>query len=210
MYYEDAEPQGVYDRLLTGKLESLLAFCQTLGWSDLVGHLQRVLPIRSTAVEALETIKAYVVPEARRLLDQTDVDTQASPTAWFWQLVHPRIAALARPRFEAGFYGDAVESCFKEINDAVKRILRDTDGRELDGASLMTTAFSVQKPIIRLAGLATESDKNIQQGYMQIFAGAMTGIRNPNAHANLNPNCSEALHLICLGSLLMLKLDGRL
>jgi hypothetical protein len=33
-YYEDSEPQGFYDTWLTGKINSLLAFCQTLGWSD--------------------------------------------------------------------------------------------------------------------------------------------------------------------------------
>jgi hypothetical protein len=42
---------------------------------------------------------------------------------------------------------------------------------------------------------------------MEIFAGAMTGIRNPKAHGNVNPAAKEALHLICLASLLMHKLD---
>ena len=88
--------------------------------------------------------------------------------------------------------------------------MRDEDGRELDGASLMTTAFSVQNPIIRLTELVTETDRNIQQGYMQIMAGSMTGIRNPKAHGNLNPDSTTALHLICLASLLMRKVDERL
>lgn len=57
--------------------------------------------------------------------------------------------------------------------------------------------------------LTTETDRSIQQGYMQIFAGAMTGIRNPKAHGNLNPDSSKALHLIALASLLMHKIDER-
>jgi len=93
----------------------------------------------------------------------TDIETPRSTTQWFWEFVHPRICALARPRFEAGFYGDAAEVSFKEFNDAVKRIVRDTDGRDIDGAGLMTTAFSPQNPIIRLTDMATETDKNINK-----------------------------------------------
>jgi uncharacterized protein (TIGR02391 family) len=71
----------------------------------------------------------------------------------------------------------------------------------------MTTAFSVQNPIIELDDLATVSGKDIQQGYMQIFAGAMTGIRNPKAHGNLDIDETRAIHLLFLASLLMYKLD---
>jgi uncharacterized protein (TIGR02391 family) len=139
-----------------------------------------------------------------------NIETPQSSNQWFWEFVHPRICALARPRFEAGFFGDAVESSFKELNDAVKRIVRDTDGRDLDGSALMNTAFSPQNPVIRLTPLATETEKGEQQGYMQIMAGSMTGIRNPKAHGNLNPNSSKTLHLICLASLLMHRLDERI
>lgn len=209
-YYEDSEPQGVIDNILSGKIDSLRAFCQLLGWSSLGARMESMTPLQGNAVESLEIIKLFVVPEARRLLDTSDVETLPNPTQWFWQFVHPRVCALARPRFEAGFFGDAVEASFKEVNDAVKRIIREVDGRELDGASLMTTAFTLQRPLIRLTELVTETDRNIQQGYMQIFAGSMTGIRNPKAHGNLNPDSNKALHLISLASLLMHKVDERL
>ena len=209
-YYDDAEPQSVIDNVLTGKINSLRAFCQLLGWSELVAPLQGMTPLQGNAIESLATVQSFVIPEARRLLAATDIEQPQSPTQWFWEFVHPRICALARPRFDAGFFGDAVEASFKEVNDAVKRIVRDTDGRELDGAGLMTTAFSPQNPIIRLSALITETDRNIQQGYMQIMAGSMTGIRNPKAHGNLNPDSSKALHLIALASLLMHKVDERI
>lgn len=209
-YYDDSEPQGVCDNILSGKIISLRAFCQTLGWSELVAHMQDMTPLQCIAVQCLESIKRYVIPEARRLLAASDIESPPCPTQWFWQFVHPRICALARPRYEAGFFGDAVEASFKEVNDAVKRIVRDTDGRELDGAGLMTTAFSPGNPVIRLTQLITETDRNIQQGYMQIMAGSMIGIRNPKAHGNLNPDSARALHLICLASLLMHKIDERI
>ncbi len=208
-YYDDAEPQGVIDNILSGKINSLRAFCQLLGWAELVVHMKDMTPLRGDAVEALDLIQAFVIPEARRFIEASDIDTPESPTQWFWDFVHPRICALAKPRFEAGFFGDAVEASFKEVNDAVRRILRELDGRELDGAGLMTTVFSPQNPVIRLSALASETDRNIQQGYMQIFAGSMTGIRNPKAHGNLSPERSKALHLISLASLLMHKVDER-
>jgi len=172
--------------------------------------MQSMTPLRGNAVECLEIVQTFVIPEARRLLATTDIESPASPTQWFWEFVHPRIRTLARPRFEGGFFGDAVEASFKEVNDAVKRLVRESTGREIDGAGLMTTAFSVQNPILRLTPLATETDHNVQKGYMQIFAGAMTGVRNPQAHGNLDPDSSSALHLICLASLLLRKLDERL
>ena len=209
MYYDDAEPQGVIDSVLTGKIESLLAFCQTLGWSEIVTSMRDRTPLHGNAVESLELIQSFLIPEARRLLLKNDVEAVPTPTDWFWELVHPHVAALARPRFDAGFFGDAVEASYKEVNDAAKRIVREVDGRELDGASLMNIAFSPKNPLIRLTALETETDRSIQQGYMQIMAGAMTGIRNPKAHGNLNPGASRALHLICLASLLMHKIDER-
>ena len=107
-------------------------------------------------------------------------------------------------------FGDAVEASYKEVNDTAKRIVRDVDGQELDGATLMNRAFSPNHPLIRLTELKTETDRSIQQGYMQIMAGAMTGIRNPQAHGNLDPGANRALHLICLASLLMHMIDERI
>jgi len=42
---------------------------------------------------------------------------------------------------------------------------------------------------------------------MQIFAGSMTGIRNPKAHGNLNITRERGIHLLFLASLLFHKLD---
>lgn len=208
-YYEDPDPQGVIDDILTGKVNSLKAFCQILGWSELVAPLQDMTPFHGDAVSGLDLIKTFIIPEVRRLLSNSNVEASSSSIQWFWGILHARIRALAQPRFEAGFFGDAVEASFKEVNDTMKRIVIEVDGRELDGASLMTTALSVQNPIVRLSMLESETDRNIQQGYMQIFAGSMTGIRNPKAHGNLTPDSSKALHLIALASLLMFKIDQR-
>ena len=209
-YYGDSEPQSVYDSHLSGKLDALSLFCKKLGWSDLAGQIRELIPLQVNAPEALTRIQDFVLPEIRHLLEHASVDDQPDPNETFWQLLHPRIVALARPRFEQGLYGDAVESCFKEINSAVKLIYRDATGREADGAGLMNSAFSANDPVIRLTDLNSQSERDEQQGYMHIYAGAMTGIRNPKAHANINPDSRKTLHLVALASLLMHRLDERI
>ena len=104
----------------------------------------------------LELVQSFVIPEVRRLLSTIDIDEATDSTDWFWQLVHPRISGLARPRFEAGFFGDAVEASYKEINDVVKQIVTDSNGQERDGANLMYAALSVENPVIQLTALETE------------------------------------------------------
>ena len=42
---------------------------------------------------------------------------------------------------------------------------------------------------------------------MDIFAGAMTRIRNPKAHNNVVIDENRTIHLLYLASLLMYKLD---
>jgi len=209
-YYGDLEPQSVYDSHLTGKLDALTLFCRKLGWPDLANQVKELLPLRRNAPEALTRMQSFVLPEIRHLLEHTEIDQQPDPNETFWQLLHPRIVALARPRYENGFYGDAVESCFKEVNDAVKRLYADATGREADGVGLMNSAFSPSNPIIRLTSMATQSERDEQKGYMQLYAGAMTGIRNPKAHANINPDSRKTLHLVSLASLLMHRLEERI
>lgn len=132
------------------------------------------------------------------------------PTAFsdiFWQLIHPTIEHVSRPRFRPTSYADSVEAALKEVNTRVKRYYHSQTGRELDGADLMHTTFSPRNSVITLDSLATESGRNIQQGYMELFAGAMTGIRNPKAHEILQINIERAIHFLFLASLLMFKLD---
>jgi uncharacterized protein (TIGR02391 family) len=125
----------------------------------------------------------------------------------FWLLIHPEIASVTKTRFEAGHYADCAEAAFKKINEVVKEIVKKSTGKENDGAPLMREAFTPTKPIITIETLATESGKNVQQGFMEIFAGSMTGIRNPKAHAVIDIGKERAIHFIFLASLLMDTID---
>lgn len=125
----------------------------------------------------------------------------------FWSLIHKDITSVAKGKFEDGYHADAVESALKEICMRVKKIVKEKTGQESDGADLMYQAFSPKNPIIVLDDLSTASGRNIQQGYMQIYAGSMIGIRNPKAHENIVIDKERAMHFLFLASLLMQILD---
>jgi uncharacterized protein (TIGR02391 family) len=104
-------------------------------------------------------------------------------------------------RFINGHYQDAVLEAFKYLNNYVKLRVRPATG---DGAGLMKTAFSAGSPILKLNNFMTKSEKDEQLGYMDIFAGTMTGIRNPRAHENdFDNDPFIAVRLLCLADHLL-------
>lgn len=127
----------------------------------------------------------------------------------FWGLLHPKIVEISKNRFEAEHFADSVEAAFKEINKIVKTIVKQRTNDEFDGSDLMNRAFSPQHPIIVLDDLSTQSGQDAQKGYMQLFSGSMTGIRNPKTHDNVTIDCPKAVHFLFLASLLMFKIDER-
>ena len=124
-----------------------------------------------------------------------------------WALVHPFITTIAKDRMESGFYADAVENACKALNNRVREIVQAKTGEESDGAKLMQKAFSADNPIIKLEKGTSQSAHDTQLGYMQIFSGVMTGIRNPKAHEIENITREDALRKLIMLSILMYKLD---
>ena len=160
------------------------------------GRVTRRLGVLGTLIEQLDLEIGYEVPAKEELS--------------FWDDIHPVIRRVAQARYEGGHFADCVEAALKEINAVVKEHVKRKTNQELDGAPLMRAAFSPNKPVVVLEDVNTDSGRNTQQGYMEIYAGAMTGIRNPKAHANIVINAIRARHFIYLASLLAFKFDERL
>jgi uncharacterized protein (TIGR02391 family) len=149
-------------------------------------------------------------------------DEPAAARHYDWDMIHMRIRSHAQSRFEARHYADAVEASFKQINLLVKQAYREASGedRERDGDDLMRNAFSYKchptthaierTPQLRLTNrdLATDSGFNVQDGYMNLFAGAMRGIRNPKAHDDVTIDAAEAWEMLMFASHL-LRMWGR-
>jgi len=129
---------------------------------------------------------------------------------FFWKSMDKNIIAVSKKLFNGGHYADSVFAAFKEVNNRVKHITKNITGRELDGKNLMLTTFSINKPVIILDdNLSSQIGKDIQEGYMHIFAGSIQGIRNPKAHDNLKIDKKKAVQFLSLASLLMDKLNER-
>jgi uncharacterized protein (TIGR02391 family) len=79
---------------------------------------------------------------------------------------------------------------------------------ELDGTALMERAFSPSNPILKFNNLANQSDKDEQKGFMQMFSGAVSGLRNPRAHGFIQDDPERALEFIAFVSLLAKLLDA--
>ena len=124
-----------------------------------------------------------------------------------WSIMHPEIIRVAKKRFDAELYADAVEAAFKEINLQVKSKCKDRRHQNKDGKGLMMMAFSANNPVLKFAPSSSFSEYDIQEGYMHMFAGAMQGIRNPKAHANEMITNEDALRKLAFASMLMYKLD---
>lgn len=127
----------------------------------------------------------------------------------FVRLIHPRVALVSMRKFQDGYYADAVESAFKELNNAVKEKVRPHLEGELDGQKLMQRVFSPGNPILLVEdNLDTQTNRDTQQGYMMMFSGAMGAIRNPKAHENMVISQDDAIRKLMLASMLMYKLDS--
>ena len=178
--------------------------------TDEVMPCVRVSEYRQRLSGLIARLKAEYFPdESRNPLKKSNFKKENKANHSFWDLLNTKIVNIAKSRFESGHYADSVEAGLKEVNKAVKHIVKTHTAQEIDGAALMERAFSLSNPIIKLSDLSSESEKNIQKGYLQIFSGAMTGIRNPKAHDNLVIDEKRAIHLLFLSSLLMFKIDER-
>ena len=121
-------------------------------------------------------------------------------------VTNDRLSQATRPQFRSRNFVDAVEAAFKCLDNAV----RDRSGlSDKGGSDLMFTVFNEKNPILKLNELHSTSDRNEQEGYKHLFAGAMTGIRNPRAHEHeLRDDPKVALEKLAFANHLMNKLDA--
>ena len=119
--------------------------------------------------------------------------------------LHPEIARAASELYRDEHYANAIEDAVKALN-ALVRLRSGKD--DLDGMSLMQHVFSPNKPVLRFNALADQSDKDEQQGFMMMFAGAVAGLRNPRSHRLIKDDAERALEFIAYVSLLAKLLDG--
>jgi uncharacterized protein (TIGR02391 family) len=116
-----------------------------------------------------------------------------------------KLYKVVKKLFQDGHHAEAVKKAFVYLNNLVKRHTNIT----ADGAGLMRTTFSPRNPLLKLNAMSNQSEQDEQQGYMDIMAGVMTGIRNPRAHEHDWEDTEErALQLLSLANHLVLRVEA--
>ncbi|WP_457488908.1 TIGR02391 family protein [Tardiphaga sp. P5_C10] len=162
----------------------------------------------------IETVKNKVGSGAAKLKTLLEIlEEQIDPVAADGQSkillayngldLHPEISRAATRLYLDGHYANAVEAAVKALNGLVR--LR--SNLEHDGTTLMERAFSPSNPVLRFNELQDQSDKDEQKGFMQLFSGAVSGLRNPRAHGFIHDSPERALEFIAFVSLLAKLLD---
>jgi uncharacterized protein (TIGR02391 family) len=118
--------------------------------------------------------------------------------------LHPEVARAASQLYKDAHYANAVEDSVKALNGLVR--LR--SGLDIDGVLLMQKAFSPNGPVLKFNELSNQSDRDEQFGFMNMFSGAVSGLRNPRAHGFIRDDAERALEFIAFVSLLAKLLDG--
>jgi uncharacterized protein (TIGR02391 family) len=116
------------------------------------------------------------------------------------------IRSATRKLFVDGHHAEAVEEAYKCLNNLVKA---KSGMYQRDGPDLMLHVFDADRPVLRLNHLRTTSERDEQAGYRFIFAGCMTGIRNPRAHGHdLSEDPEIALELLAWANHLARIIEG--
>jgi uncharacterized protein (TIGR02391 family) len=118
--------------------------------------------------------------------------------------LHPEIARASTKLYQDGHYANAIEAAVKRLN-AMVRMRSDL---EVDGTTLMERAFSPSNPVMRFNSMVDQSDKDEQKGFMMLFSGAVSGLRNPRAHGFIHDDPERALEFIAFVSLFAKLLEG--
>lgn len=119
-------------------------------------------------------------------------------------MFHPRIMKASRSLFRSGHYPEAILNAFKCIEIFAKK----KSGLKGRGVDLMHRVFNEKNPSIKLNRMQEDFEIDEQTGFRFIYAGAMMGIRNPKAHAEVpQKDPYRTLEYLALASLLAKRLD---
>lgn len=188
--FKDIITRYVYERNLDNTLEWNVI-------SELMIYTSNQTLSRAAANNILINLEKFKRLDLKQKQEEVIFDNQ----------IHAMISNVCKKKYFDGHYADAVESAFKEVNSRCKKIYKTKVGEEKDGSDLMNKLFSPNNPTLVFEDNSTEFGKNVQQGYMQIFSGSMTGIRNPKAHENQVLTKESSYKRLMLASLLMEKID---
>ncbi len=97
----------------------------------------------------------------------------------FEGLLHTAVVDSSLAQYRTGHLRDAVLNAVIAVFD----MIRGRTGLKLDGKDLVGQAFGADKGKLIFSELETETGRNDQKGFLQIYEGIYTGVRNVKAHS---------------------------
>lgn len=165
--------------------------------------IERIKRFQEYLVELGVARSILALPAPKTLLLENGTYKDESHTTLFSQAVtEPEIVSVARDLFASGHYNIAVAEAYK----AVDKFVEQKAGIAKSGVSGMRAAFGHSKPILTRTDREKISEKDEQEGYEHMFAGAMLGIRNPTTHEfNWIQDANIAIELLVFAQHLLRK-----
>ncbi|APX11020.1 TIGR02391 family protein [Tateyamaria omphalii] len=140
---------------------------------------ERVRRFQEFLVESGFSRNVLALPAPKTLLiEDFSAKDEAGTVVFARTVVEPEIVEVSRDLFASGHYNLAVHNAFK----AVDNFVRTKSGSGQSGTSGMRVAFNNKEPKLVWSDRTNDAERDEQEGYSHIFAGAMLGIRNPVTH----------------------------
>jgi len=143
-------------------------------------------------IACLNALEIKMEKEIREItIDESLPEIQPPPPELVKRLEnHPLVEEIeSEPLqlFKDGHYNDAVRKACERYETKI----HNASGSSRFGKNLMSHAFSVSNPAIRLNDLQSENEKNFQEGFMYLSMGMMQAMRNVFSHGSEQHRMAE-------------------
>lgn len=144
--------------------------------------------------------------EAARTLDEAERRVRTIRAKFHGRRIHSEVLKYCRTELLQDNYFHAV---FESSKGLAQRI-RDLSGISADGAALVDRVFSIERPLLAINTLRTDTEKTEHKGFAALLKGCFGAVRNPLAHEPkiLWDGEDDAADYLSLISLLHRKLDN--
>ena len=179
------------------------------GFREFCGSLNRIL--RFYGVEYRDDGRFYNV-DATRTVSEAQRRAAALENRMEFRRIHPEVRKYCRAEYMEENYFHAVVEAYKGLAERV----REQTGYASDGMALMKQAFErppAQQggyPALAFNTLATVTERNEHDGFLDFLNGCTRFFRNPMSHTpkvNWHRNVDDAVDCLTLISLLHFILD---
>ena len=142
---------------------------------------------------------------AARTLDEAERRVKTIRSKFQGRLLHPEVLKYCKAELMQDNYFHAV---FEATKGLAQRI-RDMTGIHTDGTALVDAVFSIERPLLAMNTLRTDTEKTQHKGFAALLKGCFGAVRNPIAHEPkiLWRGEDDAADYLSLISLLHRKLD---